>query len=175
MKKILLIFSLVFGLGAVMGCGDDGTTDIPEEPVIEPDPGHGPDYDALRDSVGTATRPTDWTPVNAALLDPTAVDRIVVTSAEVPVPVDLRDDLMAAFVGGECRDVASPVVEANGKVAFTLTVMPRTEGESATPRIELRYYAKSRSRIYVATPFAFDPATTHHGNLTTQGFQPEWK
>lgn len=168
MKKIFL-FALVIGALALTGCGgDDSNND-------KPDPVRPDDYDNLRDSVGVATRPTDWQAVEISQLDITAPDRIVVTSKEIPVEVNTSNDLMGAFVDGECRAVTSPVMEENGQVHFTLVVMPRIEETAADISIELRYFSTKNKRIYIAEPFAFSAGTMQHGSLTGGGYPAKWK
>ncbi|MBQ0073830.1 MAG: membrane lipoprotein lipid attachment site-containing protein [Prevotella sp.] len=164
MKKIILFAFLLSGL-VLAGCSND---DNPE-----PTPTPKPEYNNLRDSIGTAARPTDWNPVSETVLDPTNPDAIIVTQQEIPVPVDMQQDLMAAFVNGECRDVSAPYKEANGKIAFALTVMPRID-EATNFAIELRYYSKHNNRIYIATPFAFAPLTFSHGTPNGEGYKATW-
>lgn len=171
MKKILFITTLL-GLFALAACGgsDDELTsgeNGEQKPPFTLE-------ENLRDSVGSATRPTSWIPIDMALLDPTTSDRIVVTSAEIPVPLDMEEDLMAAFVNGECRDVASPVLEANEKVAFSLVVLPRIDEDLTSLPIELRYYSKHNNRIYIAESFPFDPASVNHGSLNGSGYKAAW-
>lgn len=170
MKKIFL-FALMLGAMALTGCGSDD--DPAPAPTPTPDKPEG--YDNLRDSVGLATRPTDWWGVDKSMLDISQPDRIVVTSKEIPVEVDKDNDLMGAFVNGECRTATGPVVEENGLVHFTLVVMPKVDESVSAINIELRYFSTRNKRIYTAEPFAFSAGTMQHGTLTGGGYQAKWK
>lgn len=165
MRKIFL-FGILFSAMALTGCNDD---------VVEPSPKPDPGYDNLRDSIGNATRPTDWIATELGMLDQTLIDRIVVTEDEIPVPVDVEEDLMAAFVNGECRAQAMPQIVANNKKAFMMNVMQKMEGESSNLDIELRYYSNHNKRIYIAAPFAFEPGSMNHGSLSYGGYQAKWR
>lgn len=167
MKKYF-IYAFLLGAMTLAGCGSDDT----EDPTPVPKP--IPEYDNLRDSIGTATRPTDWVRLDIDKLNPTVKDVIIITSEEIPVPVDTSEDLVGAFVDGECRDVAAFYEEANGKVAAQLIVMPKKE-ESTSFSMELRYYSKHNKRIYLAAPFAFDSNATDHGSLTGSGYKVKWR
>lgn len=167
MKKIFMLLAIGATL-LVAGCHHDDD----DNPVVPPTP--KPDYENLRDSVGTATRPTDWISTSEALLDKTEIDRVVVTSDEIPVPVDIQNDVMAAFVNGECRAVSTPVV-TNGKAVFDMNVMHKMEGETADIAVELRYFSQHNKRIYIAAPFAFASGYEIHGSITHGGYKPEWK
>lgn len=170
MKKIFL-FALVLCAMTLTGCSDDDPiNDDPTPKPVKPE-----EYNNLRDSVGTATRPTDWQGVDMSQLDITAKDRIVVTSKEVPVDVDMDNDLMGAFVNGECRAVTNAVMEENEQVHFTLIVMPKVDENTSLINIELRYFSAKNKRIYIAEPFAFSTGTIQHGTLTGGGYQAKWK
>lgn len=170
MKKIFL-YALLFGALTLAGCsGDDNVIDDVGNTPEKPD-----GYDNLRDSVGTSVRPTDWHAVPMSQLDITQPDRIVLTSKEVPVDIDLTNDLMGAFVDGECRTVTSAVKEENELVHFTLVVMPKVDENASAMNIELRYFSAKNKRIYIAEPFAFRAGTMQHGTLADGGYQAKWK
>lgn len=160
---------MLLALGATLTmCGCHKSDDEPSIPTPKPD------YNNLRDSVGTATRPTDWTATIDELLDKTEIDRVVVTSDEIPVLVDLDNDVMAAFVNGECRAVSKPVA-VNGKAVFDMNVMHRMEGETADIAVELRYFSQHNKRIYIAVPFAFASGYEIHGSITHGGYKAQWR
>lgn len=170
MKKIF-IYALLLGALTLAGCGGDdivveGSGTTQEKPE---------GYDNLRDSVGTSTRPTDWQAVPLSQLDITSPDRIVLTSLELPVDIDLANDLMGAFVDGECRAVTSAVVEHSDLIHFTLIVMPKIDENLTSINIELRYFSAKNKRIYIAEPFAFSPGSMQHGTLTGGGYKAKWK
>lgn len=172
MKKIFMFLAIVSAL-VLVGCSSDDNFEPLPTPTPSPTP--KPDYeDNLRDSVGTATRPTAWIATSDALLDKTEIDRVVVTSSEIPVPVDLTSDMMAAFVNGECRAVATPI-SVNGKAVFDMNVMHKMEGETADIAIELRYFSLHNKRIYIAKSFAFASGYEIHGSITHGGYKAEWR
>lgn len=166
MKKVLL-FAFLFGALALTGCGsDDDITTTTQRPE---------GFNNLRDSVGTAIRPADWKEIPISELDITAPDRIVITQQGVPVDIDPDNDLMAAFVNGECRTVTSAFQEENEQVHFTLVVMPKIEEDASEIDIELRYFSAKNKRIYIAEPFPFIAGSMKHGTLTNGGHQVKWK
>lgn len=169
MKKNIL-FAFLFGALALTGCGSDDDDITTTAPTPRPE-----GYNNLRDSVGTATRPVDWQETPISDLDITAPDRIVITAKEVPVDIDPDNDLMAAFVNGECRAVTSAVQEENEQVHFTLVVMPKVEESASDIDIELRYFSAKNKRIYIAETFPFIAGSMEHGTLTNGGHQVKWK
>lgn len=171
----------MLGALTLIGCGGDdiiyidSKTDPVKPDPVKPDPSKPDGYDNLRDSVGTATRPTDWKAVDIVELDPTQYDRIVVTSNEIPVEIDLNQDIMGVFINGECRDFALPVVEATGKTVFKFVVMPKIDESPGSINIELRYFSAKNKRIYIAEPFSFSNGTMSHGTLSGEGYKAIWK
>lgn len=168
MKKNIL-FAFLFGALALIGCGSDDDNITNGAPTPRPE-----GFNNLRDSVGTATRPADWQETPISELDITAPDRIVITAQEVPVEIDPANDLMAAFVNGECRAVTSAIKEGQ-QVHFTLVVMPKIEENASDIYIELRYFSAKNKRIYIAEPFPFVAGTMEHGTLTSGGHQVKWR
>lgn len=153
MKKILLFFAAITLLTA---CSEDAT------PIIKP-------VNNLTDSIGNETQQPAWVATDVELLNPSVAQIVVVTQGELPVPVK-EEDLIAAFIGDECRAVAKPVVEPNGKIAFTLTILGKDDSGDDGKDVELRYYSKNNSRIYIAKPFAF-VAGERLGDLNSNGYK----
>ncbi|MBQ0075306.1 MAG: hypothetical protein KBT34_14080 [Prevotella sp.] len=153
MKKLLLFFIVAM---VVMACSEG------DKPTPKP-------YNNLTDSIGTVTQQPAWVATNVELLNPSVAQIVVVTQSELPVPVK-EEDLIGAFVGGECRAVAKPVVEPNGKIAFTLTILGKDDADDDGKDVELRYYSKNNSRIYIAQPFAFI-AGERLGDLNNSGYK----
>lgn len=169
MKKILYAITILTFVFAMVGCSKDDEFVIPTPPDTPDTP---EDYDNLRDSIGTATRPTDWTgPITT---DPTSVQTITITSAELPTVVE-DEDMLAAFCGNVCRAVTTPVHESNGKTAFTLVVMAMIDEATTAPiDLELRYYSLHNKRIYTSNKIRFRPGVTL-GSLNNGGYKAEWK
>ena len=82
------------------------------------------------------------------------------------------NDLLGAFIGGECRGVSVPYDEIDGKTHFYLKVKS-TENDSNDVKVELRYYSAEKTHIFVSESFDFVP----DGNSGTldEGFKPTWK
>lgn len=157
-----LLHLLLTSILILASCGSDGGEVVPVTP-----PAPTPENN-LTDSIGTAERP-QWATIAVDGLDPTTCQIVVVTQAELPVPVD-DTDLLAAFIADECRAVASPCKEPNGKTAFTLTIQPKVEMQEIGLPVELQYYSAHNKRIYIAKPFAFTPGETL-GSLTDNGYK----
>lgn len=169
MRKILYIICILAITGMMAGCSanDDNISSSPTDPKEKEEK-----YDNLRDSIGTATRPTDW--MVSFVSDPTNVQTITITTAELPTVLE-PEDLLAAFSGNECRAVAYPKREANGKTAFTLVVMGRIDEEANAPiDLELRYFSQHNKRIYTSEKLRFRPGETL-GSLNTGGYKAVWK
>lgn len=167
MNKILYTFCILAFTCVMAGCSDNDDTFSPTDPNEKKE-----NYDNLRDSIGSATRPTDWTVTYAT--DPTNVQIITITSAELPTVLE-SEDLLAAFAGEECCAVAAPKNEANGKTAFTLVIMGRINDDSAAPiDLELRYFSQHNKRIYISEKLRFRPGETL-GSLNTGGYKTVWK
>lgn len=173
MRKIFYTICILAVTCVMAGCSSNND-DTPNAPATNQTTGNDEQekYDNLRDSVGTATRPTNWT-VNYTT-DPTNFQIITITSEELPTVLE-QDDLLAAFYGEECRAVATPKAEANGKTAFTLLVMGRIDEESNAPiDLELRYFSQNNKRIYISEKLRFRPGETL-GSLNTGGYKTAWK
>ena len=82
------------------------------------------------------------------------------------------DDLLAAFVEGECRGVSKPYAEIDGKTHFYLKVRS-TEADTGSVSVELRYYSALRQHIFTSQTFSF-VANDNLGTLD-EGYQPIWK
>lgn len=158
MTKHSLLF-LATAIMAFASCSSD-----------DPNPSSGGDNGS---DIGIlVTERPDWTAIASDWLDPTACQIVVVTQDELPVTIT-ADDMLAAFINNECRTVATPRTEANGKVAFTLTILPKIEAREIGADVELRYYSSQTKRIYTAKPFAFTPGETL-GNLVSDGYPLEF-
>lgn len=55
------------------------------------------------------------------------------------------DDCMAAFVGNECRGVATAVVNADGKRIYCMDINGALSGDE---RVKIKYYSAKRSYLY---------------------------
>lgn len=172
MKKIFYTICILAVTCLMAGCSsnNDDTPTAPNQTTTGNE--EKETYDNLRDSVGTATRPTNWTV--GYTTDPTNVQIITVTSEVLPTVLEY-DDMLAAFNGEECRAVATPKDEANGKTAFTLVIMGRIDEESNAPvDLELRYFSQHNKRIYTSEKLRFRPGETL-GSLNTGGYKTAWK
>lgn len=166
MKKTLYTLCILAITCMMAGCSNDDNSVTPIVPNEKTE-----DYDNLRDSIGTATRP-DWVAISAT--DPTNVQTITITSAELPTILE-AEDVLAAFVDEECRAVAYPKREANGKTAFSLVVMGRIDEDATIPiDLELRYYSLHNKRIYISGKIRFRPGETL-GSLNSGGYTAMWK
>lgn len=148
MKVLGLAILPVLMLVACSKNDDGGNT--PPEPV-PPVP-----VDTTKvDTLSYDARPTDWTV--ATEQDP-ALFMILVTkltdakwdsssSSNIFNPSD--DDLVAAFVNGECRGCAAPKKEYGIYRAY-LTIHSTEDEPYSHPKVEIRYYSANLKHIFTA-------------------------
>ncbi len=168
MRKIFSRLLILAGILLLAGCSKDDFNNE-EEPVTPPVPA---DYDNLRDSLGTATRPTDWIPV--AELDPTSIQLLTITEKELPTDIT-AEDLLAAFVGSECRAVSEvDTVEDKTLSFFSMVIQSALEQSDTEQNVQLRYYSLHNRRIYIADEFPFVPGEIL-GSLNDGGYKVNWR
>ena len=81
-------------------------------------------------------------------------------------------DILGAFVSDECRGVAVPYSEIDGKTHFYLKVKS-TDTDASNAKVELRYYSGEKKHIFCSEQFSF----VADGNVGTleDGYKPTWK
>ena len=90
------------------------------------------------DWTSTAAKP-DWQDPDPTRFDGSSMHLVVDLDAEL-VSNTTSEDMMAAFIGEECRAVSRPNVLGNGRVTFLLHILGSgVEGSEKSP-VELRYY-----------------------------------
>ena len=114
-------------------------------------------------------RPADW--VVTQSLNPTTAQPVIVTSEGLPAEIN-KDDLLAAFIGGNCHAVSAPVTDDFGTY-FALVVMTADDAEGIQ-QVELRYYSAEEQHIYYSEPFIQSPGE-RLGSLTEGGYAPKWR
>lgn len=153
---------MIAGLWALTACDND-------EPAVDDVPDAPGGVIGQVGGTNVVAPPTDW--VVREDLNPTTAQPVVVTAEGLPEKVT-GDDLLAAFIGGQCHAVASPVTDGD-LTFFTLVVMAANEAEGAQ-QVELRYYSADAHRIYCADTFTLSPGE-RLGSLTEGGYAPHWK
>ena len=81
-------------------------------------------------------------------------------------------DILGAFIGGECRGLAKPIDEIDGKTHFYLKVRATESDEKDAP-VSLRYYSTEKQHVFYSEQFSF-VADGEAGSLE-EGFKPNWK
>lgn len=124
---------------------------------------------------GSDTKPTDWVTIND--VDPTVFMVVSMDSNGTPVAIG-DDDMLAAFVGTECRGVATPYKSVDGTTHYSMVISQcansdKDENDLTTNKVELRYYSASKHRIYTAATFEFAPGSLL-GNIN-DSYKPTWK
>jgi len=133
----------------------------------------GSDDDSTTVSLTTDQRPTNWVAVN------TDVD--LRTTMTIDASVDLSNmylkyeakpnDIMAAFVEGTCRAVATPQTDDSGNTIYFLTVK-RLTTDPSDAKVTLKFYSAQHSHIFTASPITYQP----DGILGTydEPYKPTW-
>lgn len=148
MRKVIFATIMLAGLWMTAACDKEEVNgDVPE----------------------AVARPTDW--VVSQDLNPTTEQAVVVKSEGLPTEID-KNDLLAAFVNGDCTDVSAPILDDDGAY-FALVVMAPGAAEG-NHQVELRYYSAKAQRIYYADPFVLCPGE-RLGSLTGSGYAPRWR
>ena len=137
-KTILTILLFSSALLGLTGCGGDGDDN---------------------NSMSTDARPTNWVPVT------TDVDLRSTMTIDVGISLSnlylnyqsSSTDLVAAFINGTCRAVASPQTnEETGENIFYLTVKRLTNDESDAP-VTLKFYSTQHRHIFTSTGLTYQP------------------
>lgn len=97
-------------------------------------------------------------------LDFTAKHPLTMTAC-VQLPADMYryatpDDLLAAFVGNECRGVASVITLSDGSLGFKLRINGSLSNDE---QVELKYYSTRRSYLYRSTTKIAFAADSEYG------------
>ena len=134
------------------------------------------DDDAPVDKPGNETivpKPTNWTlPADLHYSSMT----VVVDESVMPTGVAVSaDDLIGAFVADQCRGVAQPIIDIDGRYRFNIVVHSTVSDNNRTDmQVHLKYYSDAKKHIYTtATPFAF----VYNGKLGSveQSYAPQWQ
>ena len=152
MRKILFLTGIIVLMMSSCSKDDDGNTS---------------DWDV-------DTRP-EWTAVTEGVAPQGMY--IIMDSEGLPVVngkiVNVTSaDIMGAFVNDECRGVAVPYSEIDGKTHFYLKVKS-TDTDANNAMVELRYYSGEKKHIFCSEQFSF-VADDNAGTLE-EGFKPTWK
>lgn len=119
--------------------------------------------------------PTDWIPIGDNIdLQSTMTADVAIDLSNLGLTYEYdKDDLMAAFINGTCRAVASPFVdEADSTVMFALTIK-KLEDESTGGDVTLRFYsAKLRHIFTMANTFPYG-AESRYGSVQNP-VKPIW-
>lgn len=82
-------------------------------------------------------------------------------------------DLLAAFVGDVCHGVAEAFTGSDGYTRFELKVdLFEDEKDREDLMVELRFYSKQYSRLFITTPFPFEEGEIKGGYQ--HSYQPQW-
>lgn len=155
--RVIPLLMTVLVLGTLSGCK--------EENVIE-----GPGLE-------TQERPTDWVVVTEGVdLQSTMIADVVVDLTSLGYTYESASgDLMAAFIDGTCRAVASPMheVTADGDpiVLFPLTIQ-RLESDRTDSNVALKFYSARLQHVFSTMSFAY----VAEGVMGTfdEPYKPEW-
>ncbi len=98
---------------------------------------------------------------------------VMVDQYGVPAAVQ-ENDLLAAFVGEECRGVVSAFKDAENKWRFNLVVFA-TSSDTDLSKLQftLRYYSTAQGGTYTSQPIPYQDNAILGSN--TEGFVPTWK
>lgn len=151
-----MLFGILASTWLLAGCGDNNseTSDIETKPTTE------------RES-----RPADWTCVDA--LDPTSFMIVELAPTDMPAAINAQD-LLAAFVGNECRGAAEPTLLPDGSREFVMLLMASMYDERNDEDVVLRYYSEDDGAIYLSQPIAFQPFA-NWTPVASENFRTEWK
>lgn len=155
MKKYYIALTLIAASLAFSACSSDDD-DNKNANINQPTP---------------VQKPTDW-----VLPQDLHYSSMSVTIDQDAMPNGVtvnKDDLLGAFVDNECRGVASPVSDIDGKYRFTLLVhATERDANRENIQVELKYYSAQKSFIYTATKFPFE----YNGILGSfnHSFEPSW-
>lgn len=134
---ILLITSL-----CLISCGKDESGELPPSPPIE-EPQKGNDE-----------RPVEWLDWKEEAGDISVLTSMTFVADAQGIEVEPdSQDIMAAFINGECRGCAQPQV-IDDKCLFFLTVN-LVEGEDPNVMVTYRYYCHTLTKIYDTAPSRF--------------------
>lgn len=124
-------------------------------------------------------RPTDWVPVSedidtrSSMCVDVAID---LSHLELTYKTD-EQDMVAAFVNGTCRAVASANYENvempdSTDCVFMLTVKKLTTDDASAP-VELKFYSAKLNHIFTAPKFEY----VNEGikGIITDPFKPVWE
>lgn len=183
MKKILYTIAILTSICVLGGCSKDdddiNTGKIPpvvnptdtvpadtvpkdtvpsEEPIEEPEDtiviSETGDFTILKpDSVGTAAMPTDWNVMSN--VDLTTFMLLTIDADHMPAEVT-SDDLLAAYVGTECRGVVNPKEDVDGVTRFSMIVNQCADAVcDQGQEVTLRYYSAKMKRVFISDKFEY--------------------
>lgn len=159
MKKIFLA---VFAMTLLAGCSSESSVEITSNP-----------YDkSITGTLLKCDRPS-WT-----IAGNLTYSSMTILVDEYGLPCSINEtDIIASFVGGECRGVASPIYDSGeGYWRFNLPAYGATSDESlGVPEVEIRYYSAENGGSYSAATLSFSEGSILGKNLKGQGYKPEWK
>ena len=125
-----LLLTIVAAI-AITACG--GSSDDDNDPTPQPTPTPTPVIEE---------RPTTWVAPTSDVYLPSSMTMTIQPADSFKVS---SQDLIAAFINGTCRAVASPQ-KSN---LFYLTIrLLNSDDQTTTLPVSLRYYSASRQRIY---------------------------
>lgn len=95
-----------------------------------------------------------WTPAEG--LVPFGGMVIYLSDASFPSnAAPARGDVVAAFVGGECRGVVAPEVVAGGTTDIVLTILEKESDVPGSTSLQIRHYSTLAHGYYESVPIAF--------------------
>lgn len=156
MKKYYIAFALFAASVAFSACGGDNDDDNNNVNTNQPTP---------------VKKPTDWVLPQGMHYNSMSV---TIDQDAVPNGVTVTmDDLLGAFVDNECRGVASPVKDIDGKYRFSLVIHAmESDVNRDNLQVELKYYSAQKAYIYTSAKFPFE----RNGILGSfeHSFVPSW-
>lgn len=163
MKKIhysLLAAGILLASGMMTACGgDDDGTDTTVNTTgggsSVSDNNGVTSADSTSNNGNTEATPTltkcsrpNWTPVDGLSFQSMS---IVINQIDLPTKnCDASQDLIAAFIGGECHGVDTPFLDDTGKVTCNLSVYG-SDGNLPDDKVVLRYYCAKDGGYYTSS------------------------
>ena len=181
-KLLLSIFPLA--LLALTACSSDDDNPVPEPTNGDDSNGWvyskqsvatAPDWETLynRQQAEREETTVDWTVDESQDFDTRSSMVIFMTAPETGITnPDSKGDKLAAFVGDECRGIATCETDANLRPHYNLVVR-RKEADAQNFNFQLRYYSAFTGQTHISTDIAY-AANTALGTYASP-YSPTWQ